>query len=172
MTAGAPLAIFDIDKTLVARDSFRLVGDLCARGHAERGLRFGFAAICRLVLMTNTRYKKLVLRQVWARGTDAFHEEKLAELHDCLQALLIEPGVHALEKHAGRGDNIAVLSASPLFYLTSLQHSSASFFCSPLLPHPSATFFCLTPLQPSFALPLFLTPLQPSSATLFCNLPL
>ena len=61
MSEGSVLALFDFDKTLVSRDSFRLLGDLGARSALERGKLFGDAVVAKLGGMTNERYKERVL---------------------------------------------------------------------------------------------------------------
>ncbi|MDP6980070.1 MAG: HAD family hydrolase [Myxococcota bacterium] len=117
MSEGSVLALFDFDKTLVSRDSFRLFGDLAARSNLERALLFGAAAITKLRWMSNAQYKEHVLRHVWATRTES-ERAGLLEAHAIeMEALAIEPAWARLHAHLEHGDHVAVLSASPRFYL-------------------------------------------------------
>lgn len=117
MTDPRTLAIFDFDKTLVARDSFRLFGGLGASGPVERALLFGYAALARIGVISNTRYKVLVLQRVWLRRQAAARAILLTRVQEALQGLVVESTVTALRAHLDRGDRVAVLTASPEFYI-------------------------------------------------------
>ena len=117
MTDRQTLAIFDFDKTMVARDSFRLFSDLCASGSTERALLLGYAALAKVGVISNTRYKAIVVQRVWQRRDAADRAAKLLELHNELAAMIVEPTIAALHDHLERGDRVVVLSASPEFYL-------------------------------------------------------
>ncbi len=117
MSEGSVLALFDFDKTLVSRDSFRLFADMGARSLLERGRLFAAAAISKLGWMTNTRYKERVLDRVWVRRTEA-ERAGLLEAHAIeMEGLAIEPAWTRLRAHLDQGDHVVVLSASPRFYL-------------------------------------------------------
>jgi len=111
------LAIFDFDKTLVARDSFRLFGGLGASGPVERALLLGYAALARIGVISNTRYKVLVLRRVWQRRQAPARAVLLTRVQEALQGLVVESTVTALRAHLDRGDRVTVLTASPEFYI-------------------------------------------------------
>ncbi len=117
MTDPRTLAIFDFDKTLVARDSFRLFGGLGASGPAERALLFGYAALARIGVISNTQYKVLVLRRVWLRRRAPARAVLLTRVQEALQGLVVETTATALRAHLQRGDRVAVLTASPEFYI-------------------------------------------------------
>lgn len=117
MTDPRTLAIFDFDKTLVARDSFRLFGGLGASGPLERARLFGYAALARVGVISNTRYKVLVLRRVWLRRQAAARTVLLARVQAALEGLVIASTDTALRAHLQRGDRVAVLTASPEFYI-------------------------------------------------------
>ncbi len=119
MTDPRTLAIFDFDKTLVARDSFRLFGGLGASGPVERALLFGYAALARIGVISNTRYKVLVLQRVWLRRRAAARAVLLTRVQEALQGLVVESTTTALRAHLDRGDRVAVLTASPEFYIAS-----------------------------------------------------
>ena len=119
MTDPRTLAIFDFDKTLVARDSFRLFGGLGASGPVERALLLGYAALARIGVISNTRYKVLVLQRVWLRRRAAARAVLLTRVQEALQGLVVESTTTALRAHLDRGDRVAVLTASPEFYIAS-----------------------------------------------------
>jgi len=117
MSEGSVLALFDFDKTLVSRDSFRLLGDLGARSALERGKLFGDAVVAKLGGMTNERYKERVLERIWAPRSQA-EQAGLLEAHAALlEGLAIDATWTRLQAHLDCGDHVAVLSASPRFYL-------------------------------------------------------
>lgn len=117
MSETSALVIFDFDKTLVARDSFRLLGDLGASGRGQRLLFLALAALSKIRLLSNRRYKELVLDRVWRRRSPRQRDEILIRLLDSLRSLTIEPSVAALQDHLQRGDTVAVVTASPEFYV-------------------------------------------------------
>ncbi len=117
MSEGGVLALFDFDKTLVSRDSFRLFGDMAARSNVERGLLFGTAVITKLGWLSNAQYKERVIRRVWAERSEAERTGVLEAHASEMEALAIEPAWARLHAHLEHGDHVAVLSASPRFYL-------------------------------------------------------
>lgn len=117
MSGEIVLALFDFDKTLVSRDSFRLFGELAARSRCEHAVLFLIAGITKLGWIDNTRYKERVLDRVWRRRP-AHERSELLERHArAMSRLGIEPAWARLHAHLERGDHVAVLSASPDFYL-------------------------------------------------------
>lgn len=117
MSERSTLALFDFDKTLVSRDSFRLLAEIGARSGFERWLLFGYAVITKLGWIDNRRYKILVLDRIW-RGRPNPEREALIDAHKlALRALSIDSAWRRLRAHLESGDRVAVLSASPEFYL-------------------------------------------------------
>jgi phosphatidylglycerophosphatase C len=117
MTDTRSIAIFDFDKTLVSKDSFRLFGTVWAAGPTERVLLLGYAVLARLGLVTNKRYKELVLERVWQPRDADERAAKTAETTDGLGRLLVTAVVAELRAHLEAGDRVIVLSASPVIYL-------------------------------------------------------
>ena len=117
MSDGTDLAIFDFDKTLIRKDSFRLFGDLGARSAFEKWLLFGYAATCRLGGIDNRRYKELVLGRVWLSRSPDERETLRGELSEAMRSLAIEPAMDRLREHLGKGHRVAIFSASPEWYL-------------------------------------------------------
>jgi phosphoserine phosphatase len=117
MSDGLVLALFDFDKTLVARDSFRLFAEMGACSLFERWLLFAYAASAKLGWLDNQRYKTLVLDRIW-RGRSTGEREELIGAHQvAMRALSIDAAWMRLRAHLDSGDRVAVLSASPEFYL-------------------------------------------------------
>jgi phosphoserine phosphatase len=117
MSESSVLALFDFDKTLISRDSFRLLAEVGARSFFERWLLFLYAGITKLGWIDNRRYKGLVLDRIW-RGRTTSEREVLLETHrSAMRALSIDPAWRRLRAHLDSGDRVAVLSASPEFYL-------------------------------------------------------
>ena len=117
MSDGPQLALFDFDKTLVANDSFRLFADMGAGSAIGRGLVFGFAAVCKLGWIDNRRYKELVLDRVWRRRPAEERSKLLREHALAMRSMEIADVWNCLRAHLEAGDVVAVLSASPEFYL-------------------------------------------------------
>ncbi|MCP5040249.1 MAG: hypothetical protein GY944_04415 [bacterium] len=117
MSDGPALALFDFDKTLVSHDSFRLLAELGAHSSFERRLVFLYAAICKLGWIDNTRYKTLVLERIW-RGRSQHERKTLIDVHaTAMRGYEIAAAWTRLRNHLAGGDRVAVLSASPAFYL-------------------------------------------------------
>lgn len=117
MSDGAILALFDFDKTLISRDSFRLFAELGARSWFERWLLFVYAVSAKLGWIDNRRYKTLVLGRIW-RWRSASERDELIDAHKAaMRALSIDSAWMRLHAHLEGGDRVAVLSASPEFYL-------------------------------------------------------
>jgi phosphatidylglycerophosphatase C len=120
MTDRRNVAIFDFDKTIVAGDSFRFFGRSWAAGAAERAMLFGYAVAAKLGLITNKRYKELVLQRVWQSLDADERAAKIIAFTSALKELLITAVVMELRAHLDRGDRVIVLSASPEVYLVPL----------------------------------------------------
>jgi phosphoserine phosphatase len=117
MSEGAVLALFDFDKTLVSRDSFRLFAEIGARSAFERWLLFAYAVATKLGWIDNRRYKILVLDRIWRARPTREREKLIDALHEAMRALSIDSAWRRLRAHLESGDRVAVLSASPEFYL-------------------------------------------------------
>jgi HAD superfamily phosphoserine phosphatase-like hydrolase len=111
------LALFDFDKTLVARDSFRLFGQMAAGSRWQRVRLLGEALVYKTGVTTNGDYKARVLRAVWAGKTEAAREAHLRRFREVLRRCERPNVVKALRDHLRVGDAVAILSASPRFYL-------------------------------------------------------
>ena len=111
------LAIFDFDKTLVARDSFRLFGGLGASGPAERALLFGYAALARIgvILEHPIQGPRAATSLATAPGSSARRSA-----HPGAGG---SPGTrrrddrHRVRAHLSAVTRVAVLTASPEFYI-------------------------------------------------------
>lgn len=111
------LSIFDFDKTLIRRDSFRIFSLLASEKTWEKLLVLFLAACSKAGLISNKRYKEGVLRIVWLTKDENKKEELLQELYLKFRGLQ-NPGVlKSFKNHIEQGDNVVVLSASPAFYL-------------------------------------------------------
>lgn len=117
MSDGRRLALFDFDKTLVSSDSFRLFADMGAGSAIRRGLVFAFAAVCKLGWIDNRRYKELVLDRVWKTRPPEERSALLRDHAEAMRAIEITSVWSRLRAHLDAGDHVAVLSASPEFYL-------------------------------------------------------
>lgn len=117
MSHPRTLALFDFDKTLVSRDSFRLFGSLGAGGAIERSLLFTYAGLAKIGAISNARYKELVIARVWQRLDSSGRDALLDRVRNALAASLIDPAMTAMRGHLERGDPVAILTASPEFYL-------------------------------------------------------
>ncbi|NIS31974.1 MAG: hypothetical protein GWO04_19360, partial [Actinobacteria bacterium] len=89
-----------------------------ASGPVERVLLLGYAVASKLGLISNGRYKELLLGRVWLRRSSRERTALLEALHDALRAVTIEPTVEALQSHVRRGDVVAVVTASPELYVS------------------------------------------------------
>ncbi|MFT5440978.1 MAG: phosphoserine phosphatase [Myxococcota bacterium] len=117
MTPASQLALFDFDKTLVSRDSFRLFGNLGAQSAVRRATLLAYAVLAKLGTFDNRRYKELVLDAVWC-GRDQEEQQLLLDtLNSAMGDLAIDSAWERLHQHLGQQDGVAVLSASPEFYL-------------------------------------------------------
>ena len=116
------LALFDFDKTLVARDSFRILGSAGSNGSLQRLGMLGYAVMAKVGIITNTRYKELVLERVWLSRDSASRSELVGEVDELLRDIVVAPVLAALRTHVERGDGVAVLTASPEFYVSPFVH--------------------------------------------------
>jgi HAD superfamily phosphoserine phosphatase-like hydrolase len=117
MHKNRTLVMFDFDKTIIKKDSFRIFGKLAARNIWERCLVLTLAICCKIKLITNTKYKEIILTQIWNNQNDQEQKAILDKLHNELRSLKILAVYHALKKHVEAGHDVVVISASPTFYL-------------------------------------------------------
>lgn len=111
------LSIFDFDKTLIRRDSFRIFSLLASEKAWEKVLVCLLALCNKAGLISNKRYKEQVLRIVWLTKDGKEREKLLEKLYLKFRGSQ-NPGVlNSLKNHIQRGDSVVVLSASPAFYL-------------------------------------------------------
>ena len=111
------LSIFDFDKTLIRKDSFRIFGLLASEKIWKKVLVLFLALCSKAGLISNKSYKAWVLRIVWLTKDERERERLLQKLFFELRGLENPEIVHALKTHIERGDRVVVLSASPSFYL-------------------------------------------------------
>ncbi|PYS53672.1 MAG: hypothetical protein DMG13_11510 [Acidobacteria bacterium] len=123
MYARKVLALFDFDKTLIHGDSFRSFSMEASATALERVIVYSLAVACWLGLIGNKTYKEQVLRRVWA-GVDASQREQFlkgffSRLHERENPRVVAE----LMRHLRENHTVAVLSASPGFYLEPFVHS-------------------------------------------------
>ena len=111
------LSIFDFDKTLIKKDSFRIFS-LLASDNAWKKIIVYFLALChKSKIISNSFYKVNVLRIVWFSKNKRGKELFLEEFYKALKKIENKRVLNALKKHLEIGDKVVVISASPLFYL-------------------------------------------------------
>ena len=111
------LSIFDFDKTLIRKDSFRIFSLLASEKIWKKELVLFLALCSKAGLISNKRYKEWVLRIVWLTKNEKERERLLQELHLEFRRLQNPNVLNLLKNHIERGDCVVVLSASPAFYL-------------------------------------------------------
>jgi HAD superfamily phosphoserine phosphatase-like hydrolase len=110
-------AIFDFDKTIISKDSFRIFSFLAAKNLFEKTFILYYTLLCHFSFITNKEYKKYLLEKLWS-GLSVKDKNRLNQmLFEKLTALLNIKIISSLKKHLENGDNVVVLSASPEFYL-------------------------------------------------------
>lgn len=109
------LSIFDFDKTLIKQDSFRLFS-LLASNNAWEKIIVLFLALChKAKLISNSFYKKSVLRTVWVSKEKQSKEIFLEGFYKALKRIENKRVLDALRKHLEFGDKVVIISASPSF---------------------------------------------------------
>jgi phosphoserine phosphatase len=83
----------------------------------------GLAVCCKFGLLNNSAYKSLVLTRVWPENRMRHRDAVLQRFFHRLRRLENSRVIDRLKRHLGRGDDVAVLSASPEFYLSSFVQS-------------------------------------------------
>jgi phosphoserine phosphatase len=111
------LSLFDFDKTLIKKDSFR-VFSLLASNNAWEKLAVYFLALChKLKIISNSFYKVIVLRIIWFNKKKREKRIFLEEFYKTLEKIENQKVFNALKRHLEVGDKVVVISASPFFYL-------------------------------------------------------
>ena len=111
------LSIFDFDKTLIKKDSFRIFSLSASDNTWEKIIVF-FLALChKSRFISNSCYKESVLRTVWISKQKRDKETFLEKFYKSLKKIENKRVLNALKKHLEIGDKVVVISASPLFYL-------------------------------------------------------
>jgi len=111
------LSVFDFDKTLIKKDSFRIFS-LLASDNSWKKIIVYFLALChKSKVISNSFYKVSVLRTVWFSKNKREKELFLEEFYKALKKIENKRVLDALKKHIEIGDKVVVISASPLFYL-------------------------------------------------------
>ena len=111
------LSIFDFDKTLIRRDSFRFFSLLASESLWSKTLVLLLALGSKAGLLSNEKYKKSVIQSVWLKKDEKERDRLLQKLFFELRGLENTEIVYALKTHIEQGDRVVVLSASPSFYL-------------------------------------------------------
>jgi phosphoserine phosphatase len=122
-SANKVIAIFDFDKTLVKIDSFRLFARIIADSLGSRLWTYWQAVLCKLGMLTNTRYKEKILEALWFPKTLEIQARLLEVLLEHLRKQQHPVIVRRMLEHAREGDVVVVMSASPEFYLRPFLHS-------------------------------------------------
>jgi len=117
MPTGKQLAVFDFDKTLVARDSFRLFSRMAARSRREHTLALLLAVLCKVGLIGNAAYKEQLLQRLWYGRKPDEQAEVLTRLYAQLERLAYSAIVCCLREHLREGHQVVLLSASPALYV-------------------------------------------------------
>lgn len=117
MTIGSDLAVFDFDKTLVKKDSFRLFSTLVAATVTEKFFVLMLAVLCKSGMISNAWYKKLILENLWKSKPPDQKEDILLRLRARLQVLENRFVLRRLIDHLEKSDEVIVVSASPEFYV-------------------------------------------------------
>jgi HAD superfamily phosphoserine phosphatase-like hydrolase len=111
------LSLFDFDKTLIHEDSFRIFS-LSASNSIWEKILVLFLAFCnKSKFISNSYYKKSVLKIVWIKKGKRDKELFLEDFIRVLQKKQNKKVVNALKKHVDLGDKVIIISASPSFYL-------------------------------------------------------
>lgn len=111
------LAIFDFDKTIVAKDSFRIFSLIASKTWPKKAVVSLLAVIGKVGFISNDRYKRLVLRVAWDRKVEQQKALALQDLYQKLDGIRIAEVAELLQEHLSCNHYVAVLSASPAFYL-------------------------------------------------------
>jgi HAD superfamily phosphoserine phosphatase-like hydrolase len=117
MRSGNAVVIFDFDKTLTTRDSFRLFSLEAAATFRVKAQVIILALFCKLGLLDNAAYKTHVLKQVWIEKNREQRREFLKHFLLVLHRIENDSVVSLLKQHLENNDKVVVMSASPEFYL-------------------------------------------------------
>lgn len=117
MKNNTTLAIFDFDKTLIIKDSFRLFSLYAAQNPWKKILVYVLAISCKFGFIDNITYKNHVLKLVWINKDSAEKTRFLKNFHIKLKSYENNKIINMLKLHIEHGDMIAIISASPEFYL-------------------------------------------------------
>ena len=117
MSKDRILALFDFDKTIIKKDSFIIFCKFAARNILERSLVLILSICCKIKLITNSKYKEIILSQIWSNQNYFKKEAILKKLHNKLRSLKNFAVYDALRQHLELGHDVIIISASPDFYL-------------------------------------------------------
>ena len=119
---GNVLVLFDFDKTLVTVDSFRFFVRVCAGSPANHLRMIASTPLCRVGVISNSQYKQYLLRHVWCSRTPEVQASLLERFCEKIRQRQNAMVVRRMLDHVGAGHAVAVLSASPQFYLEPAVH--------------------------------------------------
>lgn len=125
MLVSNVVVIFDFDKTLVSKDSFRLFSLEAAETNLKKVWVIVLALMCKLGLLDNAAYKTRVLEQIWKSKNGEKQKEFLKNFLRNLHRIENGVVVSLLKQHVANSDKVVVMSASPEFYLKPFVHSWA-----------------------------------------------
>jgi len=126
MSDRSVVAIFDFDKTLVRKDSFRIFSITAAGNLKERLIVLWLAILCKIGWISNDVYKSRVLECVWISKKPNEREVFLTEFCSDLHQIENMPVVSRLKDHLAKAHCVAIVSASPEFYLKPFINSWAT----------------------------------------------
>jgi len=123
METNSVLALFDFDKTLITTDSFRLFVRTCAASPGDHLRLIASTVLCRAGVVSNLRYKQYLLQRVWYCRPLEVQKTLLKRFCGVAGRRQNSTVVGRLLDHARKGHTLAVLSASPQFYLEPVVHA-------------------------------------------------
>jgi HAD superfamily phosphoserine phosphatase-like hydrolase len=111
------ISIFDFDRTLIKKDSFRLFSFIAAETFFQKIIVIILALICKFRLLSNKKYKELTLSFIWKNRDKSNREKILKRLYTKMKESENKKIMEHLEKHLRNRHTVLILSASPEFYL-------------------------------------------------------
>jgi len=114
------LAIFDFDRTLISRDSFRSFSLASASTLTHKVCALAMAACAKAGFVDNQAYKAHILQRLWYENTRFDREQFITSFCASLRRFENGPVVWQLKHHVAQNDMVAILSASPELYLRPL----------------------------------------------------
>lgn len=117
MSSKNVVAIFDFDRTLITKDSFRIFSLRAAKSVWEKGLVLMLATLCKVGVFDNRVYKERVLAKVWSNKNEEEKSKILRMFYTTIHKIENSSVLRMLKQHLADADTVVVISASPEFYL-------------------------------------------------------